>query len=190
MSGADPLAFRFDERLREVPQDPGAFAAEVDRLAAKVRALQSDPAGQLAALGRAGPALRIVGRLDEARLAASAAVALAERLGDARAAFVNRIRLANVMQWQGRHDLATPLFERLVAQARAEDGLADLLDFALQHAGKDHFDQRCFAQAGRCFREALEIRQRKGDAALVESSAFALQQAVLAAREAEGGADC
>ena len=186
MSGADPFAFRFDERLREVPQDPGAFAAEVDRLVAEIPTLHSHPAGQLAALGRAGPALRIAGRLDEARLAASAAVELAERLGDGRAAFVNRIRLANVMQWQGRHDLATPLFGRLVAQARDVGDLADLLDFALQHAGKDLFDQCRFAQAERCFREALDIRRRKGDAALAESSAFALQQAILAGREADG----
>lgn len=190
MNAPDPLACRFDERLREVPADPAAFAAEVDRLVEAVSAQRSHPAGQLAALGRAAPALRIAGRLDEARLAASAAVALADLLGDTRAAFANQVRLAHVMQWQRRHDLATPLFERLVAQARAVGELADLLDFALQHAGKDLFDQRYFAQAERCFREALEIRQRKGDAALIDSSAFALQQAILAGREAEGEADC
>lgn len=190
MTLGDPLAFRFDERLREVPLDPEAFAAEVDRLAGEVAALHANPAGRLAALGRLAPALRIAGRLDEAHLAATAAVELAERLGEARAAFVNRLRLAHVLQWQGRHDLATPLFERLVVQARAGDELAGLLDVALQHAGKDLYDQRRFAQAERCFREALEIRRRKGDAALVDSSAQALQAAILAGREAEGTAGC
>ena len=190
MTDDDPLAFVFDERLREVPRDAKAFAAEVDRLVDEVPSLRSQPAGQLAALGRLAPALRIAGRLEEARLAASAAVTLADLLGDTRAAWLNQLRLAHVMQWQGRHDLATPFFERLVAQARAVGELSDLLDFALQHAGKDLFDQRYFAQAERCFREALEIRQRKGDASLIESSAFALQQAILAGREAEGDADC
>lgn len=190
MIGEGPLAFRFDERLREVPVDPQAFAAEADRLVDEIAAKRSQPGEQLAALGRAIPALRIAGRLDEARLAASAAVALADLLGDSRAAYLNQLRLAHVMQWQGRHELSTPLFDLLVAQARSMAALEDLLDVALQHAGKDLFDQRRYAQAERFFREALEIRQRKGDAALADSSASALQAAILAGREAEGTAPC
>jgi len=190
MNGEGPLAFRFDDRLREVPLDPAAFAKETDRLVEAVAANRSQPLEQLAALGRAAPALRIAGRLDEARLAASAAVALADLLGEARAAYVNQLRLAHVMQWQGRHELSTPFFERLVAQARSMHDFEDFLDTALQHAGKDLFDRRQYAQAERHFREALEIRQRKADPDRIDSSAFALQQAILAGREAEGTADC
>lgn len=190
MTGEGPLAFRFDDRLREVPLDPEAFARETDRLVEAVAANRSQPLEQLAALGRAVPALRIAGRLDEARLAASAAVALADLLGEARAAYVNQLRLAHVMQWQGRHEISTPYFERLVAQARSMSDYEDLLDTALQHAGQDLFDRRQHAQAERLFREALEIRQRKGDPDSIEASAFALQQAILAERNAEGAADC
>jgi hypothetical protein len=174
---AGPLAWRLDERLREVPLDAAAFAAEADRLTDAIQAPHSQPRELLGRLGEAAPVLRIAGRVDEAQRAASAAVALAGLLGDPRAAFENQLRLAHAMQWQGQFALSTPLLELLVAQARSVGAFGDLLDAALHHAGLDLFDQGEFGQAARCFREALAIRQRKGDAASVAISTAALAAA-------------
>ena len=174
----DPaLRWRFDAELREVPLDPPAFAAAVDRLVEDIAAAKSQPARLLAMLGEATPLLRIAGRLDEARRTASAAIALAELLEDVRATYVNRIRLAHVMQWEKRFELSNPLFDQLIGQARSSPELADLTDTVLQHGGKNLFDQRRYAEAARCFREALKLRTAKGDAALVEASTQALRAA-------------
>lgn len=178
------LAWRFDADLREAPLDPAAFAAAVDALVDGIAAEQSQPARLLAKLGEAAPLLRIAGRLEEARRTASAAVALAELLGEKRAAYVNRVRLAHVMQWERRFELSTPLFDQLVAEARATPALADLLDTALQHAGKNLFDQARYAEAARCFREALRLRRARSVAELTESSAEALRVARARALEA------
>ncbi|HYC38366.1 MAG TPA: hypothetical protein VEC19_18205 [Usitatibacter sp.] len=170
-----PFAWRFDERLREVPLDKAAFATALDALVDQIAAAKSQPARLLAMLGEATPLLRIAGRLDEARRTASAAIALAELLEDAKAAYVNRIRLAHVMQWEGRFDLSNALFDQLTGQARCMPELEGLAHTVLQHAGKNLFDQRRYREAARCFREALQLRRALGIDALMESSAEALR---------------
>ena len=176
MNGDPALAWTFDDDLRERPRDADAFAAAIDRRLEEIAAARSQPARLMAMLGEASPLLRIAGRLDEARRTASAAIALAELLEDERAAFVNRIRLAHVMQWEGRFELSNPLFDQLIAQARMRPDLADLIDTVLQHAGRNLFDQRRYAEAARCFREALRLRRAGCDAGLVASSEAALRE--------------
>ncbi|MDH5265690.1 MAG: tetratricopeptide repeat protein [Betaproteobacteria bacterium] len=171
---ADAHAWRLDGRLHEIPVDPGAFAAEAERLTDAIRATHSQPRELLAALGKAASVLRIAGRLEEAQRAASAAVAIADLLGDRRAAFENQLRLAHAMQWQGQFTLSTPLLDLLVAQARSMGEFRDLLDTALHHAGLDLFDQNRHGEAARCFREALALREARGEADLAQASAAAL----------------
>lgn len=175
MFAADPLAWRFDAALREVPVDAQAFAQAVDRRVEEIAAARSQPARLLAMLGEATPLLRIAGRLEEARRTASAAIALAELLEDDRAAFLNRLRLAAVMQWEERFELSNPLFDQLIAQARGTPGLAELADEVLQQAGTNLLQQRRYSEAARCFRDALKLRRAKGDDALMEASAEALR---------------
>lgn len=174
---ANPLAWRLDERAREVALDPAAFEAGAERLTDAIRASRSQPRELLQRLGEASAVLRIAGRLEEAQNAASAAVALADLLGDARAAFENQLHLARVMHWQGRFALSTPLFDLLVAQARSMAQFGDLLDAALHHAGLNLLDEGKAEQAAHHLREALAIRARSGDAALVEATTRALAAA-------------
>jgi hypothetical protein len=171
---ADPLACRMDDCLREVPADPAAFAAAVERLTDAVERARSQPRDLLARLGEAAPALRIAGRLDEARHAASAAVALAGLLEDPRAAYENQLRLAAVLHWQGQYALSTPLFDLLVSQARAVAGLGDLLDEALHRAALNLLDEGRPGQAAHFLREALALREAKGDAAPIKATRRAL----------------
>lgn len=185
MSAADPLAWRYDAALREVPVDAKAFAQAVDRCVEEIAAARSQPKRLLAMLGEATPLLRIAGRLEEARRTASAAIAIAELLEDARAAFASRVGLAAVMQWEGRFELSTPLFDQLIAEARGTPALADLADEVLQQAGKNLLQQRRYAEAARCFRDALKLRRAKGDDALMEASAEALR-VTQAAEQAAG----
>jgi hypothetical protein len=131
----DAFAVRLDERLHETPVDAAAFALALDALVEEIAQARSQPARLLAMLAKAAPLLRAGGRLEEARRTASAAIALAELLEDAGAVYVNQLELARVMQWERRFEIATPLYERLVSQARSAPAYAASLHDVLHHAG-------------------------------------------------------
>ena len=177
-----PLAWRLDAHLREAPVDPAAFARAVDARVDEIATARSQPARLLAMLSEAAPLLRIAGRLEEARKTASAAIALAELLEDARAVFVAQLALAQVMQWEGRFEISTLLFDRLIAQARSSPLFSDSLHAVLFHAGTNLFDQERHAEAARFFREAQALRRRDGQDELLEMSAEAIRRTVELAR--------
>jgi len=161
--------------LREEPIDPAAFAAEVDRLLDEVTTARSQPARLLAMLLEVAPLLRIAGRLEEARKTAAAAIALAELVEDPMATFRGRIALAQVMQREQRFELATPLFDQLIVQARSSPQLQPFLHDVLFHAGQNLFDQHRKAEAGKCFRESQALRRDGQMEELLEISAQAVR---------------
>ena len=169
-------AWRLGPRLREEPVDPEAFAAEVDRLLEEITTARSQPAKLLAMLGEAAPLLRIAGRLEDSRKTAAAAIALAELVEDPLAAFRNRLALAQVMQREGRFELATPLFDQLIVQSRSSPRLSAYLHDVLFSAGVNLFDQGRIAEAARCFRESQSLRRAANLDELLEMSAEALRQ--------------
>jgi hypothetical protein len=144
-----PLARRRDARLRDVPVDREAFERELERILEQIATARSHPARLLAMLAEAAPLLLAAGRIDEARKTASAAIALAELLEDEHATFTSRIALAQVMQREGRHEIATPLFEQLSAQARSSPGCSDALHAVLFEAGTNLLDQGRPSEAAR-----------------------------------------
>jgi tetratricopeptide (TPR) repeat protein len=179
-----PLAWRLDALLREAPVDPAAFARAVDTRVDEIATARSQPARLLAMLGETAPLLRIAGRLEEARKTASAAIALAELLEDPHAVFVNQMALAQVMQWEGRFETSTLLFERLIAQARSVPLFSPYLHAALFQAGTNLFDQERYSEAARCFREAQALRRKDGLEELLEMSAEAIRRTLELAKRA------
>lgn len=173
---AAALAWRLDERLRETPRDAAAFARAVDAKVDEISVERSQPARLLVMLSEAAPLLRIAGRLDEARKTASAAIALAELVEDARAVLLNQIALAQVMQWEGRFEISTPLFDQLIVQARSIPIYAEFLDTVLFDAGRNLFEQKRYSEAARFFREAQDLRRALGMEHLLEESAEALRR--------------
>jgi tetratricopeptide (TPR) repeat protein len=172
-----PLAWRLDARLREAPVDPEAFARAVDTRVDEIATARSQPARLLAMLLEATPLLRIAGRREEAHKTASAAIAIAELLEDSRALFAAQLALAQVMQWESRFEISTPLFDRLISQARSAPLFSDSLHTALFQAGANLFDQERYAEAARCFREAQALRRQAGLDHLLEMSAEAIRAA-------------
>ena len=168
-------AWKLGPGLREEPVDPAGFAAEVDRLLEEITSARSQPARLLAMLVEAAPLLRISGRLEESRKTAAAAIALAELVEDPISAFRGRLALAQVMQREGRHELATPLFDQLIVQARSAPGLAMFLHEVLFHAGQNFLDQNRVPEAARCFRESHALRREAGMEDLLELSAEAVR---------------
>ena len=178
-SDDDPsdVSYRFDERLREVPNDSVAMARAVAEIEARLAAGVSDPGDRMGALGTLGGYRRILGRLDEAEATLREAVGLARTAGDGRALLANGIRLAHVLRWQGRFEEADVLFAAAVARCEATPELARLLSFALQHAGKSLFDQGRDAEATERFAHALSSQEADGDPELIASSRLALDAA-------------
>jgi tetratricopeptide (TPR) repeat protein len=170
------LARRYDERLREVPMDREAFGRVVEKLVDEISTARSQPARLLAMLAEAAPLLRIAGRLEEARKTASAAIALAELQENEAAVFANQLELAHALQWEGRYDISTPLYDRLIAQARSNPRFADLLHDVLHRAATNLFDQARYTEAARFFREAQALRRTQGLEDLLECSAEAIRR--------------
>lgn len=178
MNAALPaLAWRFDASLREVPLDPAAFARDVDQRVEAIATMKSQPAKLLAMLTEAAPLLRIAGRLEESRKTASAAIAIAELVEDDASAFMGQLALAQVLQREGQFALATPLYDRLVAQARSMPAHAGSLHDVLFAAGRNLLDQGFAAQAAKCFRECQALRRAAGREDLLESCAAAIRLA-------------
>jgi tetratricopeptide (TPR) repeat protein len=164
-----------DARLREVPDDRAQAEQRADALVAEIASARSQPAQLLGMLQSASPALLAVGRTDEARRTASAAIALAELLEDSAAVFQNQLHLAKALRFEARFELATPLFDRLVAQARSVAALAHYLPGVLFEAGASLFEQGRDREAARFFRECRDLRRLDGPGADLEAVAHALR---------------
>jgi hypothetical protein len=132
----------------------------------------------------ATPLLRIAGRVDEARKTASAAIALAELVEDPAAEFAGQLSLAQLMRQDRRYEISTPLFEQLVARARAMQVHSGWLHEVLFEAGRNLYQQELFAQAARFFREAQALRRSLGREDLYEISADALRHCAEKSRAA------
>jgi tetratricopeptide (TPR) repeat protein len=175
-SNLPPLAWRLDARLDEVPVDAEAFALEVDARVDDIATARSQPAKLLAMLVEVTPLLRIAGRIDEARKTASAAIALAELLEDPVAEFAGQLVLAQLMQRDGRYEIATALFDQLVARARSMPAHAASLHDVLFEAGRNLFQQGRYAQAARLFRESQSLRRESRRDDLLEITADAIRR--------------
>lgn len=153
--------FKFDERLREIPESQAAFDTYLAYLQ-KQLTIETRPAEKAALLGELGVQLRCANRLDEAeaRLREALKIITTDRLGVRRQVQQN-LRLANVLQWQGKFDESTALFEETLATCKGIAEAMPYLDFALHHSGKNLFDQAKYADALGRFEEALVIRKRR-----------------------------
>src|ERR1700682_1607491 len=156
------LAWRIDEQLREVPVDPHAFEKAADERVAQIEAARGQPARLLRLLEEAAPLFRIAGRGEDARKTAAAAIALAQLLEKPLSIFVNQLALARALQWEGRYEISTPLFDQLIAQARSTAELSGELHDVLHCAGTNLHEQGRHQEAARLFREALKLRRVLG----------------------------
>jgi len=168
------LTYRFDENLREVFNQP----EEVREACKVIRAeLKAGTTAQAPLLAQLGTFLRILGNVEEAEYCLQKSLSLlqAERAPAARV-IAGSIRLAHAYQWQKRFVEAAALFVTAVDEARKLEDGGEMESFALQHLGKNFFDQGRFDEASANFRKALEIRVRLKKSELADSSQLALER--------------
>jgi tetratricopeptide (TPR) repeat protein len=166
-----------DAGLRAVPTDREALEGAVGEVRAALRTAEAagDDRAVLARTRELGFGLLVLGdHAAAARLLARAA-ALADAAGDVRSAVAARVNLGDAHRYAGDHAGAEPVYRRALADARRD--APDRVDFALQHLGKHCTELGRRAEARSLLREALALREAKGDAALIKSTRAALQAA-------------
>lgn len=119
--------------------------------------------------GAIGNLYRIKGEAKSSIDALSKAVELSE--GNKK--IVNLIRLGEALKYAGEHQLALSMFNAVIEQC-AKQEYSQLLDFAYQHKGKCLLELEEISGANGCFRKAMDLRVRKGDESLIDSTQSAL----------------
>lgn len=168
----------FDERtLRETVTDSSAVLSYIawleDRLAG-----EKDRGKQVSLHGEVAVYLRALGKLKRAQMKLELALKLIAQygLGIKREA-QQKIRLAHVFQWQRDFQRSDALYAECLQICRERGEARVYLPFALQHAGKNFFDQEKYLDALAYFTEALQIRKdSSAPADQIESTKTAIRQ--------------
>lgn len=168
--------FYFDENLRDVPVDPDGLRLYVSKLQTSLDSTL-DVRKRVSLLGEIGVYLRSLNELDKSQSVLE--IALEEvnqhHLG-IRVEVQQKIRLAHTLQWKKDFKKSTALFDEILNICRSNPDAEFYLDFALQHAGKNYFDQNLYQAAKVAFLEALHLRkQRKAPQDQLESTELALK---------------
>ena len=176
---SEPLSFSdnffIDDNLRDIPKNPELVKQRVEYLESQVRETSSSDE-QVKFYGEMGGLYRVLGQLELAEDFLQKALALVKEnnLGQ-RMYVIFGIRLAHVWQWQKKFEKSNFLFERLLQICRQEKDCENLLDFTYQHQGKNFFDQGNYKRALECFSRALDIRVKRKNLDLIQSTEFAIQ---------------
>jgi tetratricopeptide (TPR) repeat protein len=152
------LEMKEDENLRSIPVDPNGLRKYIIELLSMLYSVRNH-GKRVRILGEAGVHLRCLGDLKEAEQVLREALRIVndKQLGVRREA-QQKIRLAHVLQYQKQFKASNALFAEIISICRTNEEASDLLHFALQHAGKNLFDQNQFSEALELFEEAMELR--------------------------------
>ena len=118
---------------------------------------------------------KIIRELDEALELIETAMALIEQydLGP-RQFVVQSLRWADILRYRSEFGEAEEIFRGLVEVCQQVKEVREYEDFVYQHLGKLNFDLEDFEEASKFFKKALNIRRKKGDVSLIESTELAI----------------
>lgn len=147
-----------DDQLRDVPSDPEGLKQYISELDESLQKT-SDAKAQVRLLGEMGVHLLSLRELEAAKGKLLEALKIVEenQLG-IKLEIQQKIRLAHVLQWQGLYNESNILFQKIIAVCRIDAQAQVYLDFALQHSGKNLFEQKRYLEALVHFEEAMDIR--------------------------------
>lgn len=171
------VSVHFDENLRDVADSREGMEQAARYNEERLRSDTMSAREKIRLLGITGVYRRILGDLQKAQEHLEQALSSAREVGDEKLALVNTLRLAHVYQWLRQYAASDSLFRSVLVQCETNQEFSSYLDFACQHYGKSKFDQGLYGEAAGLFERALQLRQSKGDAELIESSLLALRTA-------------
>lgn len=169
----------FDENnyLRETASDLPMLAESIEALERLLS--KAEGSERYAISGALGNLYRIYGNDDATQLAKAKqylneCLAYATHQEDAIKEMVTLIRSGEVLKYGGEHGEALTLFDKALSLCRSGNFLV-YQDFALQHIGKCYLEMHEFECAEKNLQEALDLRRKKGDEALIDSTEKALE---------------
>lgn len=165
----------FDEDcfLREAPSDREKLKELIHEAEKLLAGREHAPSDTIFLKGTLGNLYRIDGQPEKAVHYLQICLDNAIASGETTKQIVFTIRLGEALKYENKHDEALALFNRSVKLCKNENGNG-YMDFALQHKGKCLMELDKLDEAEACFLAALEIRQTKGDPALIDSVEQAL----------------
>lgn len=177
-----------DESLREVATDE-ATVRSAKRIAEEqldISMAKGNSANSIRLFGYLGNVCRILGELTQSVDYLERAVALCRSEQSPKSELINTIRLAEAHKYNGEHKVAEELL-RDALLAVDERRLEAHKDFVLQHLGKCRLEQGAMDDAIEYLEQALQLRLKKGDSELIQSTdkALRLAQTVLGAKPKE-----
>ncbi len=87
---------------------------------------------------------------------------------------VNYLRWADVFRFEKRFDDCLDKLKK-AEKILTSHSIHDYQDFYSQHLGKFYFDKGEYKKALECFKDALDLRKKKGNPELISSTKFALK---------------
>lgn len=164
---------KFDENhfMRERCSDPQKLEAVIQTGEECLRKLNSDNVRDIVH-GIVGNLYRINNQPAQAIELLERCVTRATEMNDFKREAISFIRLAEAFKYADMHDLALKTFDQAEEICHAHS-FENILDFVLQHKGKCLAEMGKLAEARVSLDEALEIRIRKQDPSLIESTKLA-----------------
>ena len=167
------LNFQYDDNLREHPESPSDFLKAARFLERELKD-ETDPVREAALMSKIGVYYRIAGDLATSLKNLKAADPLLDPVIEPRLKCINWIRLATTYQWMRDFDNSDTCLQ-LALHTIDSNNLDTLTDFVYQHQGKSYFDRKWYGEARDWLQKALELRIKKDNKELIQSTRFALQ---------------
>jgi len=165
-SVAQTIYYDVEDNLREKTNNPKAIKKFLEKVEAL---LVNERENRYLLYGMIGNLYRILEEPKKAIDYLERALGIAKEENDDAKIAVSLIRLGEAIKYDGKRQRAFDIFEEAMGILHKHD-LEHYLDFALQHKGKCLLELKRYEEAEDCFRETLEIRKRKKDASLIDST--------------------
>ncbi len=173
------MNFSFGDDLREVPEDSHQMKKGLDWLQDKLVELGPEDNKKAAViLSHIGGYARIMGDLELSEKCYLDAIKVFEELKMSEQVFASKLRLAVTYQHKGNTSKSSEIYTKAikVIKGSKSQSVRGYLDFALQHYGKQKFEQKLYQEALNLFMEAYELRIIKGDLELLSSTELAISK--------------
>lgn len=166
------IYFDSNEYLREKTCNPFRLREIID-MAENLLANLTNEDEKYFLMGTLGNLYRIYGVPQIAIPILTKCVTIASNQNNSKREIVSLIRLGEAIKYNGEPVKALEIFNEVLVKCKANNQLL-YLDFAIQHKGKCLLEIGEIAEAEKCFKEALNLRELKGDVSLIESVQQAL----------------
>ena len=172
------IYFDQNDYLREKtsnPSKPKQVIIEAEKIVILLRENELKNSDDLYFLyGTLGNLYRIYGEPERAIIYLKLALEQSVENKNSKREIVSLIRLGEALKYDNKHQEALDMFDQALVKSR-DIAVDSYIDFIDQHKGKCFLEMRKVDEALKCLEKALEIRELKGDKALIHSTQQAIE---------------